>query len=75
MARVVIPGSDSILIVGEEVLISGLVDDVPVTVRCARADLAALGTRAEKIAYVVKLLKAAAPPVPTPVDLAGTYTA
>jgi hypothetical protein len=73
MARVVIGDRASVLIVGEDVVATATVDNVLVTVHCARADLAKLATKADKVAYIVGLLKDAAPPAPTPVDLAGTY--
>jgi hypothetical protein len=75
MARVVIQDRGSVLIIGDTVIASALVDGTPVTVYCARADLAKLATKADKIAFIVGLLKAAVPPAPVPVDLAGTYDA
>ena len=71
--KVVIPDRSSVLIVGDEVIASAMVDGTQVTIRCAQADLARLTTKADKVALIVGLLKAAAPPAPVPVDIAGTY--
>jgi hypothetical protein len=73
MALVVIPSAASVIIDVDGVTVTGTVDGVPVMVRCDRAALDLLPTRAAKATYLAGLMKAAAAPR-TALDLSGTYT-
>ena len=73
MVQVIIPSAASVIVDVDGVAISGTVDGVPVMVRCDRAQLDALDTRAEKATFVARLMKAAAAPRVV-LDLSGTYT-
>jgi hypothetical protein len=73
MAQVIIPTVASAQISGDDVVVSGTVDGVPVTVHCWLSHLNTLVGKAAKATYVAGLMKTAAA-APSTVDLAGTYT-